>query len=218
MRSSAGGTDVTRALIVVNVLAFIAELSSGGSGGFSSVSGSVAARGDLFGPAISVHHEYYRLVTSGFLHAGFLHIALNMYLLWILGQLLEPAVGGLRFAAIYFTALLCGSLGALLVDPNVHSLGASGAVFGLMGAAFVDLRARGFDPLRSGIGGLIIFNLAFSFIVPGISYGAHVGGLIGGALAAILIRQGDRYRSQLVGLAGCVVLSAVAVVGAIAAA
>src|SRR3954449_64844 len=174
-----GGTQVTVALIVINVIAFVAELASGGTA-ISDVGGSVIRRGALFGPSLSVDHQYYRLITSGFLHAGFLHIAFNMYLLWVLGQLLEPALGGVRFAAIYFTSLLAGSLGALLVDPNVHTVGASGAVFGLMGAAFVDLRSRGFDPMRSGIGALIIFNLAFSFIVPGISWGGHIGGLVGG--------------------------------------
>src|SRR3954451_15606210 len=189
-----GGTEVTMALIAINVIAFLAELTSGAGGGFNNPNGSVVDRGDLFGPSISGDHQYYRLITSGFLHAGFLHIAFNMYLLWILGRLLEPAIGGLRFAAIYFTSLLAGSFVALLVDPNVHSLGASGAVFGLMGAAFVELRARGFDPLRSGIGGLIAINLVISFVIPGISYGAHVGGLIGGVLAALAVRAGDRYR------------------------
>src|SRR4051794_6784347 len=155
LAAPSGGTEVTVALIAINVIAFLAELTSGAGGGFNNPAGSVVDRGDLFGPSISADHQYYRLITSGFLHAGFLHIAFNMYLLWILGRLLEPAIGGLRFAAIYFTSLLAGSFGALLVDPDVHSLGASGAVFGLMGAAFVELRARGFDPLRSGIGGLI---------------------------------------------------------------
>src|SRR3954449_12533506 len=211
-----GGTQVTVVLIVINVIAFVAELSSGGNGGFSDPSGSVAARGDLFGPSISIDHEYYRLVTSGFLHAGFIHIAFNMYLLWILGQMLEPALGGLRFAAIYATALLAGSFGALLVEPNAVTVGASGAVFGLMGAAFVELRARGIDPFQAGIGGLIAINLVISFIIPGIAWGGHIGGLVGGGLAILAIRAGDRYRSTALGLAGCVALSAVAVAGAIA--
>jgi len=213
-----GGTEVTKVLIAINVIAFLAELSSGGNGGFGNPNGSVATRGELFGPAISQGHEYYRLVTSAFLHAGFLHIAFNMYLLWILGQMLEPAIGSVRFAAIYATALLAGSMGALIVDPTTPSLGASGAIFGLMGAAFVELRARGFDPMRSGIGGLIVINLIISFVIPGISWGAHVGGLIGGTLAALIVRVGDRYRSQALALAGCVVLSAAAVAGALAAA
>src|SRR3954452_266189 len=210
-----GGTEVTRVLIAINVIAFVAELSSGGTA-ISDVGGSVIRRGALFGPSISIDHEYYRLVTSGFLHAGFIHIAFNMYLLWILGQMLEPALGGVRFAAIYVTALLAGSFGALLVEPNSVTVGASGAVFGLMGAAFVELRARGIDPFQAGIGGLIAINLVISFIIPGIAWGGHIGGLIGGGVAMLALRLGDRYRSELLGLAGCVVLSIVAVIGAIA--
>jgi membrane associated rhomboid family serine protease len=213
-----GGTEVTKVLIAINVIAFIAELSSGSGGAFSDVGGSIVRRGALFGPSISIDHEYYRLITSGFLHAGFLHIAFNMYLLWIIGQLLEPAVGPLRFAAIYATALLAGSFGALVVAPDSLTVGASGAVFGLMGAAFLDLRHRGFDPMQSGIGALILFNLVLSFVLSNVSWGGHVGGLIGGSLAALVIQFGDRMRSQALGLAGCVALSAVAVAGAIAAA
>jgi membrane associated rhomboid family serine protease len=212
-----GGTEVTKALIAVNVLAFIAELSSGGAQ-VADASGSVFTRGALHGPSIAIGHDYWRLVTSGFLHAGFIHIAFNMYLLWVLGQMLEPVLGGVRFAAVYFTALLAGSLGALLAEPNAVTVGASGAVFGLMGAAFVELRARGVDPFQAGIGGLIAINLVISFLIPNIAWGGHVGGLAGGALAMLVIRTGDRYRSELLGLAGCVALSAVAVVGAIAAA
>ena len=217
MAAPRGGTTVTVALIVINVIAFVAELSSGGTA-ISDVGGSVIRRGALFGPSISIDHEYYRLVTSGFLHAGFIHIAFNMYLLWILGQMLEPVLGSVRFAAIYVTALLAGSFGALLVEPNSVTVGASGAVFGLMGAAFVELRARGVDPFQAGIGGLIAINLVISFIIPGIAWGGHIGGLIGGGLAMLAIRAGDRYRSMALGLAGCVALSAVAVVGALAAA
>src|SRR3954467_4730903 len=212
-----GGTEVTKVLIAINVLAFVAELSSGGTA-ISDVGGSVIRRGALFGPSISIDHEYYRLVTSGFLHAGFIHIAFNMYLLWVLGQMLEPAIGGVRFAAIYVTALLAGSFGALLVDPNVHTVGASGAVFGLMGAAFVELRARGIDPFQAGIGGLIAINLVISFLIPGIAWGGHIGGLVGGVLATFALRTGDQLRSRFLGLAGCVALSVVAVVAGIAAA
>jgi membrane associated rhomboid family serine protease len=211
-----GGTEVTRVLIAINVIAFVAELSSGSGGGFGNAGGSVVQRGALFGPSISFDHDYYRLITSGFLHAGFLHIAFNMYLLWIIGQMLEPAVGPLRFGAIYFTSLLAGSFGALLVAPNSVTVGASGAVFGLMGAAFLDLRHRGFDPMQSGLGALILFNLVLSFVLSNISWGGHVGGLIGGSLAALVIQLGDRMRSQAVGLLGCVALSAVADAGAIA--
>jgi membrane associated rhomboid family serine protease len=172
----------------------------------------------LFGPAIDVGGDYWRLVTSGFLHANLLHIGLNMYLLWVLGQMLEPAIGSLRFAAIYFVSLLSGSFGALLVNPAKPTLGASGAVFGLMGAAFIELRHRGIDPMQAGIGGLILFNLVFSFLFPGISYGGHIGGLIGGGLAAMALHAGDRARSRALGFAGCAVLAVAAAAAAIAAA
>ena len=141
-----------------------------------------------------------------------------MYLLYILGMMLEPAIGSVRFAAIYFTALLAGSFGALIATP-APSLGASGAIFGLMGAAAVELRGRGISVMQSGIGMLIILNLVLSFSLPGISIGAHIGGLIGGALAGLAFRaapiQGAPSRF---GIAACVVLSVVAVVVSLAAA
>ena len=91
-------------------------------------------------------------MTAGFLHFGIIHIAFNMSLLFQLGQLLEPAIGRIRFGLLYFAALLAGSAGALLMQPNEFHGGASGAVFGLMGAAFVGLRHRGVNPLSTGLG------------------------------------------------------------------
>jgi membrane associated rhomboid family serine protease len=173
--------------------------------------------GYLYRDAISEGHQYWRLVTSGFLHENLLHIAFNMYLLYILGRMLEPAIGSLRFATIYGVALLAGSLGVLLATPN-PSLGASGAIFGLMGAAAVDLRARGFSVMESGIGGLIIINLIFSFAFANISVGAHIGGLIGGTLAALAIRTADQRRVPWLGGLACLALAVIAVAGSLAAA
>ena len=136
-------------------------------------------------PGDRVGHEYWRLVTAGFLHAGLLHIGFNMYILYWLGTMLEPALGRVRFVALYFASLLAGSLGALLLSPNAVTVGASGAVFGLMGAAFVIQRARGIDPMQSGIGPLILLNLGLTFVIPGISIGGHIGGLVGGVLACL---------------------------------
>jgi membrane associated rhomboid family serine protease len=206
---------VTYAIIVICVLAFVGEMAGGAGLGFGRAGGTFVEKGALFGPSIA-DGEYWRLVTSGFLHAGFLHIAFNMYLLWYLGRLLEPALGHVRFAAIYFTSLLAGSFGALLLAPNTVTIGASGAVFGLMGAAVVEFRRRGIGFLESGIGILILFNLGLSFIVPGIAIGGHIGGLIGGVLAALAINLGERARSLALSLAGCVALSAAAVAGALA--
>ena len=216
LRDVRGGVEATRILIGLNLIAFVAEIASG-SGGLSNVGGDVVSRGALFGPKIE-DGEYWRLVTGGFLHAGFIHIAFNMYLLWILGQMLEPALGWVRFLAIYIVSLLAGSLGALLVTPDSVTVGASGAVFGLMGAAFVELRARGIDPFQAGIGWLIVLNLGLSFILSGISIGGHIGGLAGGVLAALALQLGDRQRSRVLGLGACALLAIVAVAAGIAAA
>jgi membrane associated rhomboid family serine protease len=210
---------VTRALIAINVVAFLAEGSF--TFGTTTPTSYVFRHGALFGPSISINHEYWRLVTGGFLHAGFLHIALNMYLLYLLGQLLEPAIGSIRFAAIYFTALLAGAFGALWAAPLSLTVGASGAVFGLMGAAVVEMRDRGMSvhPLQNQIVGLIVINLILGFGLSGISVGGHIGGLIGGALAGAAFLAARRQRaidSLALGLIGCVAISALAVVGAIA--
>jgi membrane associated rhomboid family serine protease len=211
---------VTRALIAINVAAYVAELATAPNG--SSGGGWVYVHGALFGPAIASLHEYWRLVTSGFLHDnqlpfGLLHIGFNMYLLYILGGLLEPALGPLRFGILYGVSLLAGSFGALLVTPDAATVGASGAVFGLMGAGVVTLRARGFDPMASGIPLLIAFNLLLSFSSSRISVGGHIGGLVGGTIAAwVLIHVGERPRAALPALGACLALGAAAVAGSIA--
>ena len=212
MRNVGAEPRVTVGIIALCVLAYLASGRFGVSGG-----GGDALFRDLalFGPSVA-DGEWWRLVTSGFLHAGLLHIAFNMYLLWILGRLLEPAVGSGRFAALYVTALLWGSFGALLVEPNAVTVGASGAIFGLMGAAAVDLRARGYSVLQSDIGILILLNLGLSFVLSNISVGGHVGGLIGGALVGAVFLVAERRRLPWLSYAGCAALSAVAVAGALA--
>jgi membrane associated rhomboid family serine protease len=184
-------TNVTIALIVINVIAFVA------SGQFSFGGASTTKLFDdfaLFGPSIAINDEYYRLISGGFLHAGLIHIGFNMYLLWILGQMLEPTLGSVRFALLYVVSLLAGSFGALLVNWDTQTVGASGAVFGLMGVAFFEMRARGIDPWQSGIGPLILFNLVLSFALSNISIGGHIGGLVGGSIAALALQQIDRRR------------------------
>jgi membrane associated rhomboid family serine protease len=202
-------------LIAVNVLAYLGSGRFGFSGGGGS---SAYAHGFLAGPPIHYQHEYWRLITGGFLHANLLHIGLNMYLLWLLGQMLEPAIGSVKFAAVYFASLLAGSFGALLVSPDVATVGASGAIFGLMGAAVVEMRARGIDPMQSGIGGLILINLVFTFAFSGISVGGHIGGLVGGLLAGLAVNFGDQRRSTALAVAGCLAIAAASVAGALAAA
>jgi membrane associated rhomboid family serine protease len=215
IHSIQGTTQVTMALIAINVVAFLA---SGAFAPGGEIGNRVFRDGALYGPAIAHGHEYWRLVTGGFLHAGILHIAFNMYLLYTLGQMLEPPLGSVRFAAIYVVSLLGGSFGALLVNPTSVTVGASGAVFGLMGAAFVELRARGIDPFQTGIGALILINLVFSFVLSNISIGGHIGGLIAGGLASLALQQGERQRSRSLGLALCALLALGAAAGALAAA
>jgi membrane associated rhomboid family serine protease len=217
MRNVRSVPVVTYVLIAINVLAFIGEFASGGGGLATRGGGTAISDGALFGPAIANQGEYYRLITSGFLHAGLIHIGFNMFLLYILGQMLEPAIGRVRFTVVYLTALLGGDFGALLLSPDSMTIGASGAVFGLMGAAVLTLRSRGFDPMASGIPALILFNLVLSFVIPGIAIGGHIGGLIAGTLAAyVLVEVGERPRLAVAGYFGCAVIAAAAVAGSIA--
>jgi membrane associated rhomboid family serine protease len=154
-------------------------------------------------------------LTSGFLHVDLLHIGLNMYVLYWVGRLLEPAIGRPRFIAIYFTGLLAGSLGVLIVSPNAITAGASGAIFGLMGAAFTEAHQRGAIQVRNQLVLLIAVNLALTLGIAGISVGAHLGGLIGGGLATLAFQQGDRMRSPALGYAGCIALAVISVAASI---
>jgi membrane associated rhomboid family serine protease len=218
---------VTYALIAINVVVFLAEgrftLTGGGT------LNSVYEKGALLGSALVEHggvlhregvayDQWWRIVTGGFLHENLLHIGFNMYVLYALGQMLEPALGGLRFTVIYIVALLTGSLGALLVTQHTPVVGASGAVFGVMGAAAVEMRARQIPLMQSGVGGLILINLVISFTFSNISWGGHVGGLIGGALAMTLLRLGERRRAEALALAACTLIAVAAASGAVAAA
>lgn len=190
VRNPSGFTDpvVTYALIAVNVMAFIGEMSTGAGALGSGTGGgdSVLGKAGLFGPAVA-DGEVWRLVSSGFLHTGLLHLAFNMYALYILGMELEPVLGRLRFLLVYFVSLLAGSFGVMLIEPNAITAGASGAVFGLFGAAFVVMRRRGINPMESGLGIWLLINLVFTFAIPNISIGGHIGGLIGGALVGLVL-------------------------------
>jgi membrane associated rhomboid family serine protease len=213
MREMASVPRVTYALIAVNVIAFLTEQGQF-SISSSAIHGTVINEGVLYRGGIA-EGQYWRLVTSAFLHENLLHIGFNMYLLYLLGMMLEPAIGSLRFAAIYFTSMLTGAFGVVF-STGVPSLGASGAIFGLMGAAVVELRSRGISVMQSGIGGLIVINLILSFTLANISIGDHIGGLIGGAIAGLAIRTADDRRVGWLGLLACLALSVAAVAGSIA--
>ena len=206
---------LTYALIALNVIVFLGGALSGGAGGAGNVlidEGAVSRIGLADG-------EIWRVLTSGFLHAGLFHLFTNMFSLYILGGLIEPVVGRLRFALVYFVSLLAGSFGALLLTPAGRTVGASGAIFGLMGATFIVLRNRGINPMESGLGLWLGLNLAITFLIPGISIGGHLGGLAGGALAAVVLFElPSRARGlpRVLAPALVVVLGALAVTGSIA--
>jgi membrane associated rhomboid family serine protease len=209
----------TYVLIAINVLAAFA--SGAITGGKNAAFYDLALIGDLNsteGPIGVAHGEWWRLITGGFLHANLIHLLFNMYILLFLGRMLEPALGRARFLALYFTSLLAGSAGALLLQPDAVTVGASGAVFGLMGATFLLMRERGIDPMQSGIGPMILLNLGITFLIPGISIGGHLGGLIGGAVAALVMeRLSGRSRSVWLPVAACAGIGVLAAAGGIVA-
>ncbi len=199
-RVSAGGfgqgaEPATYVLIGLNVLVFLASVLGGGSATSLTGGGGLIQDGGLNAFAIDVGGEWWRIVTSGFLHAGAIHLLFNMFALYILGSLLEPAVGTPRFVGIYVVSLLAGACGALILSPNDLTVGASGAVFGLMAAAFIMARHRGIEQVASQIGMFVVLNLVFTFAASStISVGGHVGGLIGGAVVALMVAFFERSR------------------------
>ena len=175
-------------LIGINVLAGIGSLSGAQVGDH----GTLTDWGEL-SRATMANGDFWTLLTSGFLHQGLFHLLSNMLSLWILGSLLEPVLGHVRFGLVYFVSLFCGSLGVLIVSQGA-SVGASGAVFGLLGAAVVVARHRGLNLMESGLGLWLGLNLLLTFTIPNISIGAHLGGLAGGFVAALILLEGDRLR------------------------
>ncbi len=219
MRGMTSVPRVTYALMAINVIVYLAE----GNLGLGAPSNTVFTHGALLGsgspeflPGQGVAHgQWWRIVSSGFLHENIVHLGLNMWVLYLLGQMIEPALGPIKYVAVYAVSLLAGSLGALLLAPHALTVGASGAIFGLMGAAAVEARSRHISLAQSGLGGLILINLVFSFTFSGISLGGHIGGLIGGVLAALAIQLGDRRRSLVLALTACALIGAAAIAGSV---
>lgn len=192
VRNLAGGAIhgdpvlVTKILIAVNVGAFVLQYVS---------NDRITNRFAMQGLAVALDGEWWRLMTSAFLHAGVTHIALNMLALWFIGGAVEPRLGRWRYATVYLLSALGGSVLSYAVDsPFQASVGASGAVFGLFGALFVLMRR-----LRFEVGGLIsiiVINVVIGF-VPGfnINWRAHLGGLIVGTiLTAVMVYAPQRQR------------------------
>jgi membrane associated rhomboid family serine protease len=187
---SAYGPYITFTLIGINVGVFLLGLLLGGElNGTGSwlyeqgvlVSTAIGSDGQPIGVA---EGEWWRLITATFLHYGLVHLGMNMLVLWMIGPPLEDYFGHWRYLLLYVAAGLAGSAGALIWSPNALTVGASGAIWGVMGAALV-LEARRIYVFGGSALGLVVLNLAITFLIPGISIGGHIGGLIGGGLCAL---------------------------------
>lgn len=210
VRNPLAPTDpiATKVLIGMNLVAFVAMVALSGDPARSLQAGGgrlVAdfgligyPRGVIPGLPFGVTGgEWWRLVTGGFLHAGVIHLGFNMLVLWLLGSQLERALGRVRFVALYVTSLMAGSLGVMVMDPTAMTVGASGAIFGLMGAAVALQRASGVSWWNSGLGTLLVVNLLLTFSIPNISVGGHLGGLAGGLLTGWVMITVDRQMTSV---------------------
>ncbi len=172
-------SSVTVALIAINVLAFLYELSVGALNSDQSIINA----GALVPQLVLEYGEWWRIVTSAFLHAGYVHIGVNMFSLWVVGRFIESIVGSLRTFVIYaFSLIVSGLAVTFLSAPNVPTLGASGAIFGLFAALFAigfKLGKPGMQLVKANVG-ILVLNLIFTFAVPDISWQGHVGGLLSG--------------------------------------
>jgi membrane associated rhomboid family serine protease len=205
---------VTMALIAVNVAVAVAEIAISGTFAPNTIFDHGALIGNgccIDGKFVGVAHgEWWRLVTSMFLHGGYLHIAVNMYSLYFVGSILEHVIGRWRFLLLYLASGIAGSAGALVWSPLTPTVGASGAIFGILGALFV-LERRGAIVTGGQIAGLIVLNLVITFALSSyISVGAHVGGLIGGVALMWLMLEFRRSAAYSVAsTVGVVALSVV---------
>jgi len=213
---------VTMILIGINVGVYGLELALGGN--IDGQNNWIYDHGVLikngaycFGcqPIGVAHGEWWRLITAAFLHYGPLHLGLNMFSLYYAGSILEQVVGRWRFILLYLVAGLAGSAGALLLSPNSVTAGASGAIFGVLGGLLV-LERRGHIGTGGQVLGLIVLNLVFTFAIPGISVGGHIGGLIAGI--GVMLGFTQFRRSPRLSLAAAVAVGLVAVLVAYTAA
>jgi membrane associated rhomboid family serine protease len=185
---------VTWAIIAINVAVFVVDGALSG-GGFSlgrGGSGPLTQAGAVYGPAVAAG-EWWRLITGAFLHLNLLHIGFNMYALWLFGPIIEQMYGHVEYAVIYLLCAVGGNVLTILLAPDVPALGASGAIFGLFGLAFIVSRRRHLllgpqaRAMLSRVGTLLILNLIITFTIPNISWTGHVGGLLVGAAIGLLL-------------------------------
>ena len=204
-------TPATVGLIALNVLVYLVTVYQGA--GVASPGGELFDKGALVGAQIYAQDEWYRLVTAMFLHASLLHIAMNMLVLYWCGTVVERELGTWRFLLVYFVAGIAGSAGALLFSgPFAVTVGASGAIYGIFGALLI-LEYRATGTLAGPALGLIVINLALSFAIPNISWGGHVGGLVGGTLATFVLLHFQYARPRSLGpvLVGLIMVASLVV-------
>ena len=185
---------VTYTLIVLNVVVFVAQLLSAGDA--RGTSGEIFQNGALYGPYVA-DGEWWRLITAAFLHGGLVHLAFNMLFLWWFGRSLEAFLGPGRYIGIYVVSALAGSAGSLLLAPTTPTVGASGAVFGILGAGLLLERGKGIAIFGGQALLLVVINLALSFVLASVSVGGHIGGLVGGALCMLALEHFGRHRPLL---------------------
>jgi membrane associated rhomboid family serine protease len=208
---------VTISLIVINALMLVVSvlsthkpgqaLGGGGLGGVFGGNTPLSDRLSVVGEAAYGYHgsnivfylpsgiadgQYYRLVTAMFIHYGLIHLALNMYALWVMGRPLEAMLGPVRFLAIYLICGIGGNVAAYVFSPSANSAGASTALFGLFGVFFFVLRKLGRS--AAGIVPVLVINLIITISVPGISIAGHIGGLITGAVIGYGISRAPQAR------------------------
>jgi membrane associated rhomboid family serine protease len=203
---------VTRTLIAINVGIYLLQLGEGA--GVNANSGWIFEHGALYGPLVD-QGDWWRLITAAFLHYGPIHLGLNMLALWWFGEVVERSLGRGRFLLLYLVSGLAGSAGALIANPDSVTVGASGAIFGMLGALLI-LEWQATGSFTGQAMTLIAINLAFSFAVSGISYGGHIGGLVGGILGTLALARFGRGhaaygRIGLLGTAALVVIGVASV-------
>lgn len=190
--TAARRAPLTMALVAINVALFLLQIAAPTVVTPFGRINEVLYDYSNFGLFVAENGEWYRLISSAFLHWDVVHLALNMFALWMIGPLVELSMGRLRFGVIYAVSLMAGSAGSMLVEPNAFTVGASGAIYGLLGALVIVFRDRGISIWSSGLGLTLLINFVFTIGIPGISIGGHLGGLVGGLAATWILLEGQR--------------------------
>ena len=183
---SSSRAPLTIAIMIACIAVFVGYAPGIGSGLINGQSGKLAHIW-MYGPAVS-NGEWWRVVTSAFAHQGLIHIGFNMWILYMIGQAVETRYGSLRFGMLYIISLLGGSAGVMIVSYSSPTVGASGAIFGILGAMVV-VEARNGLGLRGPAGRLLLINLIFTFLLSNVSAGGHFGGLAVGAAAGWILEE-----------------------------